>query len=260
MSPILGIVASSSSLFSPAKIANLQAWYDASDTATITVSGNDVTQWNDKSGNAYNLTQGTSNKRPQSGTRTQNGKNAVDYVDSNDVVAAATAANWAFLNNTGGSTYFFVIFCDASAAYRLLYDTSGTTSANVGNYTYVTNSDTIQVVVNRGVGGSLAVNQTTTQTATDGTASYWSFLSDPNNGTASNRIKIWKNGLNPINTNADTNAPSNSNPAYPLNLGGAGTLSESFNGLICEVIFYSGLLSDANRQKVEAYLAAKWAI
>lgn len=257
---LIGASSAGAPAFTPASIANLKAWYDASDTGTITVSGNDVTQWNDKSANAYNLTQGTANKRPQSGTRTQNGKNAVDFVDSNDVVAAATAANWAFLNNTGGSTYFFVIVCDASAAYRLLYDTSGTSSSYVGNYLYVTSSDTLQIVVFRGVGGTNAVNQITTQTATDGTASYWSFLSDPNNGTASNRMKIWKNGANPINTNASSDAPSNSNPQYPLNLGGQNTLSESFNGLICEVIFYSGLLSDTDRGKVETYLAAKWGI
>ena len=260
MSPILGIVASSKASFTPASIANLKAWYDASDTGTITVSGTAVTQWNDKSGNGYNLTQGTAGKRPQSGTRTQNGLNAIDYDGSDDVLAASTAANWAFLNNSGGSTYFMAIYTDAAADGRILFDTSGTTTGNVGVYNYVISTDAVQAVVVKGVGGQVVLVQVTTQTAADNTASYWSFLSDPNNGTAANRIKIWKNGANPINTNTDTAALSNSNPAYPLNLGGQSFLSESFDGLMCEVIFYSGLLSDADRQKVEAYLAAKWAI
>ena len=96
MSPVLGIVASSKQSFNPASIANLKAWYDASDTGTITVSGTAVTQWNDKSGNGYNLTQGTAGKRPLSGTRTQNGKNAIEYDGADDVLAASTAANWQF--------------------------------------------------------------------------------------------------------------------------------------------------------------------
>lgn len=246
--------------FVPSDIANLKAWYDASDTATITVSGNAVTQWNDKSANTYNLTQGTAGKRPQSGTRTQNGLNAIDYDGSDDVLAAATAANWAFLNNSGGSTYFMAIYTDTASDGRILFDTSGTTTGNVGVYNYVTSGDAIQAVVVKGVGGQVVSYQVTTQLATDNTASYWSFLSDPNNATAANRIKIWKNGANPINTNTDTAALSNSDPAYPLNLGGQGILSESFDGLMCEVIFYSGLLSDTDRGKVEAYLASKWGI
>jgi len=258
---ILGIVASASEPpFSPASIANLKAWYDASDTATITVSGTAVTQWNDKSANGYNLTQGTAGKRPLSGTRTQNGLNAVDFDGSDDVVVAASAADWAFLNNTGGSTYFFTIFADTSATDRFLFATDGGLSANIGSNSSVTSSDFVQSVVSRGASGALAVLQVTTQTATDNTASYWSFLSDPNNATAANRIKIWKNGANPINTNALTNAPTTSNPTYALNLGGLSNFSLSFNGLICEAIFYSGLLSATDQGKVETYLASKWGI
>lgn len=259
---ILGIVASGGSAppFVPSDIANLKAWYDASDTATITVSGTAVTQWNDKSANGYNLTQGTAGKRPQSGTRTQNGLNAIDYDGSDDVLAASTAANWAFLNNSGGSTYFMAIYTDTASDGRMLLDTCGTTTGFVGVYSYVKSTDAVNLVVVRGVGGTVVSEQTTTQLATDNTASYWSFLSDPANATASNRCKIWKNGANPINTNIETAAVSNSNPQYPLGLGGQSFLSESFDGLMCEVIFYSGLLSDTDRGKVETYLAAKWGI
>jgi hypothetical protein len=152
------------------------------------------------------------------------------------------------------------IYTDTASDARLLFDTNGTTTGYVGINAYVVAADTVQTVVTKGVGGVLVSYQMTTQTATDNSASYWSFLSDPNNVSASPRMKIWKNGANPINDNIYTDAPSNSNPQYPLNLGGQSFLSESFDGLICEVIFYSGLLSDTNRQKVEAYLASKWGI
>jgi len=54
---------SSSSPWTPAKIT-CAAWYDAADTNTITLSSGAVSQWNDKSGNARNMTQGTPANRP----------------------------------------------------------------------------------------------------------------------------------------------------------------------------------------------------
>lgn len=58
--------------------ATLIAWYDASDTASITKSGDQVTQINDKSGNGHHATNGTSTG-PDSGTRTQNSLNVLDF-------------------------------------------------------------------------------------------------------------------------------------------------------------------------------------
>lgn len=245
--------------FAPTDLANLKAWYDASDTTTITVSGTAVTQWNDKSGNAYNLTQGTAAKRPQSGTRTQNGKNAIDFDGAGDFVAASTAANWTFLNNSGGSTFFIAWYTDTASDQRIFMDTNNTSNGNVGCYNFVWTDDTVFASTSAG-GGTNPYAMYTTQVATDNTASYWSFLSDPNNGTAANRIKIWKNGANPINNNANTAAASASAPFSGLNLGGNPNYPETFDGLICEVIMYSGLLSDTDRAKVEVYLAAKWGI
>lgn len=39
-------------------------WYDATDTDTITLNGSNVTQWDDKSGNGYDLVQTNGSKRP----------------------------------------------------------------------------------------------------------------------------------------------------------------------------------------------------
>ena len=45
---LIGIIASASAPPPTSPVAGYKAWYDASDTATITVSGNAVTQWNDR--------------------------------------------------------------------------------------------------------------------------------------------------------------------------------------------------------------------
>lgn len=49
--------------FTPHAIANLYAWYDASDAGSIAIESG-VSQWNDKSGNGFHATQSTANKQP----------------------------------------------------------------------------------------------------------------------------------------------------------------------------------------------------
>jgi hypothetical protein len=70
------------SQFSPLDLSPL-LWVDASDETTITESGGAVSQWDDKSGNDNNLTQGTASQQPTTGTDTVNGLNVIHY-DGND--------------------------------------------------------------------------------------------------------------------------------------------------------------------------------
>jgi hypothetical protein len=260
MSPILGILASSTKSFSPASIANLKAWYDASDTATISVSGTAVTQWNDKSGNAYNLTQATAARRPSSGVNTLNSKNVVTF-DGNDVLQAATASNWTFLNNSGGATIFLAAYYDTSAVQTMIYDTSTSTTGAVGVTTFRGSNDKFGAFVVYGSGGNYVSIDSNLQTLTDSTAFYWSMKSDNSNATAANRIKVRLNGGAEQGANASTNTPSASAPAQPLFLGSYDTAgSQGFQGRIAELIMYSGILSATDISAVNAYLAAKWAI
>jgi hypothetical protein len=57
-------------------LSGLAAWWDASDTDTITASGSDVTAWDDKSGNGITLSAEDADK-PQTGVVTQNGLNTL---------------------------------------------------------------------------------------------------------------------------------------------------------------------------------------
>jgi hypothetical protein len=247
-------------VFSPASIANLKAWYDASDTATISLSGSAVTQWNDKSGNSYNLTQGTAARRPQSGVNTLNSKNVITF-DGNDVLQASTASNWTFLNNSGGATIFFTAYYDTSAVQTTIYDTAGATTGAIGVTTFRGSSDKLGAFVVYGSGGNYVSLDSNLQTLTDATAFYWSMKSDNNNATAANRIKVRLNGGAEVGANASTNAPSASAPAHALFVGSYDTAGTSgFQGRIAELIMYSGILSETDISSVNAYLAAKWAI
>ena len=246
--------------FTPASIANLKAWYDASDTATITASGSAVTQWNDKSGNAYNVTQGTAGQRPVTGTRTQNGLNMIDF-QSNDVLLAATAANWTFMNNATGATVFVAAFYDTDNIERWIYSTSGGTTANVGGSAYVAANDNLAGDITRGVGGTAAASTNSMGVLTDNTAKYFSLKVDGANATAANRLLARINGGAEAGGNVQTSAISTSDPFQPLYIGAYDTAgSNGFNGGICEIIIYSGILSSGDITLVNSYLATKWAI
>ena len=65
--------AQESSFFTPTMIPSLALWFDASDPATITQSGGTVSEWRDKSSNAYSVIQGTVGNRPTYATNLLNG-------------------------------------------------------------------------------------------------------------------------------------------------------------------------------------------
>jgi hypothetical protein len=247
--------------FVPTDLANLKAWYDASDTATITVSGTAVTQWNDKSTNGYNLTQGTAGLRPQSNTRTQNGLNAIDFDGGDDILNASTASDWTFLSNTSGATVFVTAYADAAADGRLLWSTNGGSAIYTGSNGYVQSTDLMAIGTTRAVNGTSAMDvYLSTPSATDNTAFTMTAQFDLGQATASARGYIWKNGASQTNNNTETASASASAPQTPLAIGNIPTYSLAWDGLICEVIMYNAILNATDRGKVETYLAAKWGI
>ena len=97
-----GIFSGALSGFTPAEITTL-AWWDASDTGTISGSPS-VTSITDKSGNGHTLAQGSGSKQPQTGLRTLNGLNVLDF-DGGD-----TLERNAFPVPSSGDVVFYGVF------------------------------------------------------------------------------------------------------------------------------------------------------
>lgn len=70
--------------WSPLDLTGLVGWWDASDTTTITHSSNAVSQFDDKSGNGFHLTQSTAGNKPTTNTRTINALNTIDFDGTDD--------------------------------------------------------------------------------------------------------------------------------------------------------------------------------
>jgi len=73
--------------FSPLSLENLELWLDPNDESTITLNGSDVAQWDDKSGNGNDFSQGTAALQPAflDGTGI-NSKNTLDHSVSDEVL------------------------------------------------------------------------------------------------------------------------------------------------------------------------------
>lgn len=77
--------------FSPDDISDLKLWLDASDAATITKDGgNLVSQWDDKSGEGNDVSQGTPSQQPLWVDAVQNGLPIIRFDAVNDFLNRAT--------------------------------------------------------------------------------------------------------------------------------------------------------------------------
>jgi hypothetical protein len=234
-------------VFSPLDL-NPELWLDAADTTTITESSGLVSQWDDKSGNARNFTQGTAGNQPTTGTVTLNGFNVLSF-DGDDVLVGGTSPSLfasntnpfeifvvgrTTLDNTGTFVSQNILASEGARQFQLLRAGAPDNSVAVvarGVITRVNRSPRFDrdAVFNfrRDTSVATLADGNTTTSATIGTAS--------EELTALIKIGARSNGT---------------------------TTSNAFfvNGRIGEVIIYSRSLSSTERSKVNSYFANKWGI
>jgi hypothetical protein len=238
---------------------SLTLWLDASDTSTISLNGSEVTQWNDKSGNGYNFAQSTSNKRPLSGTRTQNTLNVIDFDGTNDSLST-TAAKSAFnFLHRSTSTIFVVLKQDAVNNIKSILNTGLQTfySNEVGFFVWSNSPSTYQIGVSNASSIVAQINAGFNET----TPRYDSIKSDPANATAADRLKYSKNGGAFSGTNTASASITTADSSYNFMLGNsANSETTPMDGWIGEVIIYNSILSAGDTTSVQTYIAAKWGI
>lgn len=129
--------------FTPRHLANLSLWLDAADGSTVTTDANNlVSQWNDKSGNARNVTQTTAASRPAYTTQGRSGKNVITFDGSNDFLTTPTLSiNQPFTicwvgrsnGNTPGQAVNGPYICDGTASntrVAVLWNGDGNSATN----------------------------------------------------------------------------------------------------------------------------------
>lgn len=230
--------------FAPTSISGLALWLDASDTSTITTSGLNVTQWNDKSGNGRNFVQTVDANRPNINTGI-NSKNTILFTQASlDRLVLGSG-----LIDCVVSTIFILYKPATDTSYYFLgYDTGA------GNYRIsVSAASTLNIAYT----GITALNFTLTNVSDNNSHFIMVKLRGNNNffyASFDGNDEISSSPLNLIKAN------------YPFNTlcaiynTPAPTAATCFNGDIAEVIIYTTELSVSNKQKIEGYLAWKWGL
>jgi hypothetical protein len=213
---------------------------DADDAATITATGADVTAWYDKSASGQDFTVTGANK-PQTGTRTQNARNVLDFGVTGSTTPISTAANQIVSQPL---TVFYVAITDVPTVVgknRILCNRYGLA---------------FQVVHSDGSVGSR-------------TALGYAGVSFVKSAADSVSTAVW--GVGTIEFNGGTSLAYINGvagtPSYPgeqgLNIGKIGARGDDgtpLDGAIAEIVVYDSVLSTTDRESVEDYLTTKWAI
>ena len=227
--------------FSPLNVSGCVLWFDAADTNTMTLSGGTVTSWLSKgsstvntsvvSGGFTNPTYTSYNNLPALGF---NGTST--YIQTGNVTVSGTGTTWLTcavnltpITNTTPADAAVVLAC-ASPEKSIRFDCNGaatcyTINSNVGNTTKVIRQDTNNNV--NGIRGFID------------TAAYFTAFG---NGTQTVCNSTILNYIKPVN--------------QPFYMGA--WLPGVLDGYIQEILVYDNILTLAQYQQVEGYLAQKW--
>ena len=242
------------------------AWYDAADTSSISLSGSAVTQWNDKSGNAYNVTQGTATNRPTSGVNTLNTLNVIDFDGVDNFLTAATASNWTFLKSNTKYLVCMVVKLGTGAAraedYMGVMNLADSATEGGTNYyaDYRIGRERFSHTQNNATLGSVIINDADNSFVEQ---NYYNIgvLGDPANATAADRSAIFKNAGTSIKNNTQSATADTGAPARPLEIGRYANTFGFLQGSIAEIVILNATgATDGNRITIRDYLTSKWGI
>lgn len=226
--------------FSPASVPGLAAWFDAADIATITESSGAVSQWNDKSGNNYHLTQGTGASQPGTGSATQNGLNVLTF-DGGDHLNMPSGM---FTIPNGDNASFAVAKINTEAA-TTQYLMSRTEAGSVRNY--IRFSPTAGNILFHSAATNLGGVSNTGNTNTN-----HQIISCYRSGTTQS---IQVNG-----DTAATNANGASEPGIDAGTFGSLVAGGFLTGQIAEYFEYNRAPSADEILSLNFYLSLKWGI
>jgi len=244
-------------IFSPLSISGLQLWLSSryassmlqersSATTLASANGDPIGTWQDLSGNARHVTTPTSDtKRPTLGTSSQNGLPGVVFDGTDD----AMARSFGLLASVSSYSLFMVFRSNTLAG------SAACVLANNGNLFsgYRTSGNQI-----RSYPSSAAYAASTLSYSDDAAYIFCDKFDGSGSGNAG-RFSRFKNGAAETLTFAGT-VPATTAAATAFNIGGTSDTGNLWKGQIYEILAYTPVLSDGQRQQVERYLGAAWGI
>jgi hypothetical protein len=235
--------------FNPRQIAGLAAWWDSTDNSTITTDTG-VSAWRDKV-NSYTLSQSTGANQPT--LSTINGKQAFDYNGSTQFLlssAAGLAAEGTGASAVNDTTIFYVLVPDTVAAMQAVMWGSST-DANPVYAAIAPHTGSVWRTFYRPVSSGVFVSST----ATYSTATPY-VVATLTSGSIIGRV----NGGEVINTSNTQSAVGLSVNQFAVGALARTTIANLLDGRIGDVLVYNRVLTAAEVQRVERWLAGKFGV
>tara|TARA_R110000822_G_scaffold120614_1_gene254087 strand:+ start:341 stop:1111 length:771 start_codon:yes stop_codon:yes gene_type:complete len=237
--------------FVPTDISNLAYWYSA-DSGITKDGSNLVSQWDDRSGNARNVTQATAGNKPVYTVNQVNGLPAIVFDGSNDFMSFGSS----IFTNTSNITFFAVAKVTTASQYATLFSQYLTGALNAAAFQVCNNSGALKmqtdVSLPKGMYGSTTIPLSTYKCFTYRVA--------PWSNVATN-TELWLNGVAETETSyGGAGTPVLAAGNVYVGSFGVGGPTVTLNGGIAEIVIYNANLSDSDRGKVESYLIAKYAL
>jgi hypothetical protein len=222
-------------------------WFDAADASTITLNGSTVSQWNDKSGNARNISQGTTANQP-----TYSSVNSEIVFDgSNDILSNAsvgaadlvsvTLITVMKMNSGGGTEDVLMGIGETGNTGRIRTFYRGPNQTTVGFAGWA--ADVGTSTHSWDIGGGYHI------------FSGWNTALG-----ASSNVRLSRDGVTP------TVHSTSGSLVASINGFSVGSLRGSLVGnyysaiRVKEIIVLYSVVTDTNRQLIEGYLAHKWGL
>lgn len=257
-----------SSAFSPDDVTGLHAWWDASDSSTISHTSGNVDSWSDKSGNGHTLT-ASGSARPTTNATTRNGLNVIDFASSgpDQMSHASKSAFKAF--HDGTDHHVFVVF-NMTGPNNTLINLVGTMAVNTTNVGFCVmcddrsslprNERPLHIVFKGSSGVQVVGNVSSSDNALPfNTWQIFHVAGDADDSTVADRSAMEIDGGAAIKNNVSTVAPSTANHTLDLWVGGLSS-AHNMDGSIAEILMYDQLVSAGDISSIETYLADKWGI
>ena len=223
----------------PTITANCIMWLDGADTSTLLLSGSNVLQWNDKSGNNNNASQSNATYQFTWNSNVQNSKGAlytgtgVGYMTVPNIAVPVTNTIFIVAYTTVASPSSGCAISSASDIQMRLNATTASSWINLGNSSSWYTASSIY-----GVGSMTIISWTENSTSAV-------IYGNGNKGGSNTGSFVGYTGIVLGSNNFVTQAASTSQP---------------WLGYIAEVLVYNRVIPNAQRQYIEGYLANKWGL
>ncbi len=238
-------------LWTPANSTPLpDLWIDPTDGATITLSGSNIAQINDRSATAGHFIQATAANQPLRNATGINNLPVMQFDGSIDILVGNAAAE-AVSQNVAGLSIFSVINSTGGSGVRravLYFSTNSTSSARAGLF--------VLPSPNRIEAGGRRLDGNGYQTVTANCS--FPCLGAAIFDYAGAEAYAGVNGVYTARGGFQTSGSTSNTAAVLTSIGNGG--GNIYGGLIGELIVFKSVLTQAARELIEGYLAWEWGL